>query len=504
MIDTRKTMTERMALSALKKYNTNNTPYSYKSAIMLEGMFRASQILGNDEMLKFVETFMDYYVAEDGTVQRFKKEDYCMDHIRMGNNFLTLYELTGKEKYKKAVDKFRDMLESQPRTKSGGFWHKGGYPYQMWLDGLYMQGPFYASYAKMFGGLKECLDDVVPQFELIYEKTLDEKTGLLRHAWDESIAMPWCEKETGRSQEVWGRALGWYMMALADMLEIIPDEDEYLSYKKRILKLAETLAPVLKKFQNKETGMWWQVMDKPNQGKNYTESSASAMFVYFFAKMNRLGYFDSSAREFAQKAFDGLVKTKVTVGEDGEIFLHDICKSAGLGKAPEGKVYRPADFKYYTEGEERVTDDTHGVSPFLFAALELDYPAQLNKKKVVLKANDDINAVLASNAGKACVVIPKGNYTTGPISVPSHSHIIFEEGAVLNFIDDFDSYPPVWTRWEGVNCYAMQPCFFIKDADDVVVEGPGVLDGHGEKWWAHIMKWKNGGRPSTQNLDGVE
>ncbi|MCF0237189.1 MAG: glycoside hydrolase family 88 protein, partial [Sphaerochaetaceae bacterium] len=500
MIDSRKTMTERMALSAMKKYNFDNTPYSYKSAILLEGMFKASQILSNKDILDFVLSFMDYYVSEDGKVEKFKKEDYCMDHVRMGNNFLTLYRFTGNKKYKIIVDAFRHMLESQPRTKSGGFWHKGGYPNQMWLDGLYMQGPFYASYELEFGDLKACLEDIVPQFELIYEKTLDKNTGLLRHAWDESIAMPWCEKDTGRSQEVWARALGWYVMALADLLEIIPKESKYQNYRERLLKIATTLAPVVLKFQDKETGMWWQVMDKPNVGKNYLETSASCMFIYFFAKMNRLGFFSQEYRDNAQWAFEGLIKHSVTVNEEGELFLHDTCASAGLGKAPEGTVYRPADFKYYTEGEQRVTDNTHGISPFIFAALELEFPGQLNKEKHILSSDEDINEVLQANAGKAIVVIPKGNYNVGPVTIPSHTHLIFEEGAVLDFTDDFDAYPPVLTRWEGVNCYAMKPCVFINNAQDVVLEGPGKLNGNGQKWWDHIMLWKNGGRPAKQNL----
>ncbi|MBO7348662.1 MAG: hypothetical protein J6U27_01750, partial [Spirochaetales bacterium] len=215
----------------------------------------------------------------------------------------------------------------------------------------------------------------------------------------------------------------------------------------------------------------------------------------------RMGFFADSYREAAKKAFDCMVANSVTYGDDGELYLHDTCKSAGLGVAPEGTVYRPADFEYYTTGEPRVTDNLHGVSPFISAALELEFPAQLNTARYTLKKDDDINKVLCENALKAAVVIPKGNYKVGPIAVPSHSHIIFEEGAVFDYTDDFDAYPPIKTRWEGVNCWAMHPCFLIKDATDVVVEGSGVLDGHGEKWWSHIMSWKNGGRPAETILD---
>ncbi|MBO4394269.1 MAG: glycoside hydrolase family 88 protein, partial [Spirochaetales bacterium] len=297
------------------------------------------------------------------------------------------------------------------------------------------------------------------------------------------------------------RALGWYVMALADLLEIVPAMPEYEDYRARFVSLAKKLAPAIVKFQDKDSGMWWQVMDKAGQGANYLETSATSMFIYFFAKMNRLGFFDATYLEAAKKAFDGMIAKDVTVGSDGELFLHDTCKSAGLGVAPEGTVYRPADFKYYTEGEERVTDNLHGVSPFISAALELEFPAQLNSARYTLKEDDDLNKVLSDCAGKCAVVIPQGHFSVGPVVVPSHTHIIFQEGAVLDFTDDFDAYPPVWTRWEGVYCYALQPCMFISQAEDVVIEGPGVLDGHGEKWWEHIMPWKNGGRPAVQTLE---
>ncbi|MBQ7508390.1 MAG: glycoside hydrolase family 88 protein, partial [Spirochaetales bacterium] len=484
----------------MKKYNPQNAPQSYKSAILLEALYKASSVLGNGEILDYVKSMLDSYIHEDGSVEHFSIGDYSMDNIRIGYITLKLYALTGEKKYRKALDSFMEMLRNQPRTPEGGFWHKKHYPNQMWLDGLFMQGPVYAGYCRMFGGLWECLDDIIPQFELIYEKTYDPETGLLRHAWDSSRKMPWCDPVTGRSQEVWSRAMGWYCMALADLLEDIPGTAEYEGYRSRLLCLADKVAPALLKHQDAKSGMWWQVMDKPGKGANYLETSATSMFVYFFAKMNRLGFFDDSYRQAAQKAFDGMFRQSVTVGDDGELSLHDTCKSAGLGVAPEGTVYRPGDFEYYTTGEERVTDNLHGVSPFISAAVELEFPAQLNTASYTLKEDDDINKVLSDNAGKAAVVIPKGSYKVGPIAVPAHTHLIFEEGAVLDYTDDFDAYPPIRTRWEGVNCWAMHPCFLIKDATDVVVEGPGVLDGHGEKWWKHIMSWKNGGRPAATVL----
>ncbi len=501
MIDARKTMTERMALSAMRKYNPQNTEQSYKSAILLEGLYKASKVLGDGKILDYVKNMLESFVHEDGTVEHFSIEEYSMDNIRIGYIMLKIYALTGDERYKKGLDQFMEMLKGQPRAPEGGFWHKKRYTNQMWLDGLFMQGPVYAGYCKMFGGLKECLDDIIPQFELIYEKTYDPKTALLRHAWDSSRQMPWSDPVTGQSQEVWSRAMGWYCMAIADLLEDIPAAPEYEDYRSRLLKLGKAIAPALLKFEDPETGMWWQVMDKPGKGANYLETSATSMFIYFFAKMSRLGFFDESYREVAQKAFDGMLKQSVTVGGDGELFLHDTCKSAGLGRAVDTNPYRSGDFEYYTTGEPRETDNLHGVSPFLSAAVELEFPAQLNIGRYRLKEGDDINKVLAECANKVAVVVPAGHFSVGSVVVPSHTHLIFEEGAVLDFIDDFDAYPPVWTRWEGVYCWALQPCMFISKANDVVVEGPGVLDGHGKKWWDHIMPWKTGGRPAVQTLE---
>ena len=500
MIDSRKTMAERMALSAMRKYNLQNTKYSYKSAIMLEGMYKAATVLNNREMFDYVKNFLEKYVHEDGTVEVFKLEDYSMDNIRMGYIMLKFYALTGDQRYKKGLDQFMEMLKGQPRTPEGGFWHKKRYTNQMWLDGLFMQGPVYAGYCKMFGGLKECLDDIIAQFELIYSKTYDPATGLLRHAWDSSRTMPWCDHVTGQSQEVWARAMGWYCWAIADLLEDIPDEPKYSPYRVRLVTLGIKLADVVVKFQDKDSGMWWQVMDKGGQGKNYLETSSTSMFVYFLAKMHRLGHLDATYLEAAKRGFDGMCALFVTEGDSGEIYLHNVCKSAGLGRAEDVNSYRPADFKYYTETEPRLTDNLHGVSPFIHAALELEFPAQMNTKKYILKPGEDINKVLSDNAGKAAVIISKGTYRVGPIDIPAHTHLLFEEGAVLDFTDNFDAYEPVQTRWEGVNCWAMHPCFFIRDAEDVVVEGPGVLDGNGERWWNHIMKWKNGGRPAGANL----
>lgn len=380
MIDTTKLMTERMSLSAIRKYNSENTKYSYRMSILLESLYKASQLLENEELYNYVSNMLNYYIPEDGVISTYNIEEYSMDQVRMGNLIIEFYKATGQKKFKTALDMFYKQLQGQPRTLSGGFWHKKKHENQMWLDGLYMQAPFYVKYTMEFGGLKECLADVAHQFELVYEKTKDEKTGLLHHGWDESCLSPWCDPKTGRSPEVWSRALGWYVIALADLLEIIPKE--YKEYRDRLLKLALALAPVVLRYQDAESGMWWQVMDKPAVGANYLETSATSMFIYFFLKMHRLGFLDSSYKACAKKGFEGMCARELTCDQNGELHLHNTCKTACLGLAKDKEPVRSANFVYYTEYEQRVTDNLHGVAMFIWAAIELEFADKLKEERV--------------------------------------------------------------------------------------------------------------------------
>lgn len=500
-IDNRLSMTERMALSSMRKFQPENTKYSYKSAILINGVYRAWKITGKQEYLDYVKKMLEYYVSPEGEVRTYRLEEYSLDQIRMGNDMMDFYSLTGDERYKKAVDQFYEQLKTHPRTASGGFFHKKRYTNQMWLDGIYMQAPFYASYTKAFGGLKECTKDLEHQIKLIYEHTYDPETGLLRHAWDESRSMPWADPETGKSPEVWGRAMGWYVVAISDLLEIIPDEEEYRECREEFISIAKRLAPVLVKYRDEKSKLWYQVVDKGGCEGNYIETSASLCYIYFFSKMHRLGLFGKEYLDLAHESFKALCRDYVTENEEtGEISLHKICESAGLGKSGDNNPYRDGTYQYYVSGEPALTDNLHGVALFLICAAEVEFPAQMNKDCVSLKAGEDLNAVLQEYAGKKIVFVPKGTYKTGPVTVPSHTHLIFEEGAKLEFSDDFEGYEPVETRWEGVNCWAMKPCFFIKEATDVVVEGKGILEGNGSKWWKKVRAWKDSGRNEGPTL----
>jgi unsaturated rhamnogalacturonyl hydrolase len=280
-----------------------------------------------------------------------------------GRLLFNVYETTKEEKYLKAMQLLRKQLEEHPRTQSGGFWHKKIYPNQMWLDGLYMGEPFYAQYTVTFENGKN-LDDVAKQFEQIQLHATDSKTGLLYHAWDESKQMPWANKENGKSPNFWSRALGWYAMALVDALDYFPKDHPK---QKEIVGYLNNVAVALAKFQDKESGLWYQVTDKAGEKGNYLEATGSSMFAYAFAKGVNKGYLPAEYKKLANKAFDGLTKQLMKVDADGTITLTQACQVAGLGGTP----YRDGSYEYYVN-ERKKDNDPKGTGPFILAALELN------------------------------------------------------------------------------------------------------------------------------------
>jgi unsaturated rhamnogalacturonyl hydrolase len=249
----------------------------------------------------------------------------------------------------------------------------------MWLDGIYMAEPFNARYAREFGGGTGETDAVADanayagvtrQFTLMAEKARDPKTGLLYHAWDESRQQRWADPETGCSPHFWGRALGWYCMALVDTLDLIPEE--YGDARAPLIAIARSLVRPILAAQDRESGLWYQVLDQAGREKNYLESSASAMFCYFLYKLLRGGFVEKSAkaaiREAAQGAWEGLVRLKVREDPSGELHLKDICAVAGLGGTP----YRDGSYEYYV-GERVAEDDFKGVGPFILAGIEREF-----------------------------------------------------------------------------------------------------------------------------------
>ncbi len=345
-----------------------NLKWNYTTGLELKAFLDAAADATDkqwhDEVVAYVEAWYEAVIDEGGNIYNYKKSNFSLDHICPGRTLFLLYDLTGKAKYRKAMDVLMDQLKDQPRTVEGGFWHKQIYPEQMWLDGLYMAQPFYAEYTLRYVNnqdyRRKLFADIVHQFETVYHYTYDVETGLLRHAWDSSHEMFWCNPATGQSQHAWGRALGWYMMALVDTLEILPAGEgrEALEY------LFLDLWYALKEYADPSTGMWYQVLDCPGREGNYLEATASAMFVYAWLKGVRLGLLDD--RIDARAAYRALLRTFVTE-EDGLVSLHRCCEVAGLG----GKQNRSGDYEYYIN--ERVRDnDPKGIGPLIWAALEYE------------------------------------------------------------------------------------------------------------------------------------
>lgn len=301
------------------------------------------------------------FITEKGDIQRYKISNYNIDAIKPGDVVLRLHDATGDEKYKQAADLLRRQLEEHPRTSEGAFWHKKTYPHQVWLDGVYMGMPFLAEYSARFEG-GASWEDVVKEFEITYHRLRDPETGLYYHAWDESKQMGWADPETGLSPHFWARGMGWYAMALVDVLDSIPAEETEL--RAPLLTAITDLAPALVDTQDPETGTWFQIIDQPERIGNYRESTATAMFSYFFAKALRKGYLPETYRPAALKAFQGLIDEFVTVHPDGRISMTNQCLVAGLGFGRDGS------YRYYM-GERIFENDPKGTGPFILAGIEM-------------------------------------------------------------------------------------------------------------------------------------
>lgn len=335
--------------------------WNYIDGCMILAILETYKTTKEEKYLKFADAYIDYRVKEDGTITGYSVEKYNLDDINAGKTLFELYDLTGKEKYRKAIDLIYSQLERQPRTKEGNFWHKKIYPNQVWLDGLYMAQPFYMEYETRFHE-KQNYKDIFQQFFIVAEKMRDEKTGLYYHAYDSSKEMFWCDKETGLSKNFWLRALGWYSMALLDTLYKADSSygEEYEKLKQIFMDLMDSML----KFQD-ESGMWYQVVNLGGKEKNYLETSGSAIMAYSLLKGTRLGFLPEKYREYGKKAFDGICEKYLST-EEGKMSLGGICLVAGLG----GPNKRDGSYEYYMS-EPIVKDDAKGVGPFLLAYTEL-------------------------------------------------------------------------------------------------------------------------------------
>ncbi|WP_281232909.1 glycoside hydrolase family 88/105 protein [Flavobacterium gelatinilyticum] len=359
---------ERMALSIIKRApqawqadNNEKPKWDYKLGLLMTSFEKLYHETNNPVYGYYIKAYGETVIDPSGQIMNYKLEDYNIDYINPGKFLFDLYKRTNDQRYLTAIQTLRKQLETHPRTKSGGFWHKKIYPYQMWLDGLYMGTPFYARYTAEFDSGKD-FDDIARQFEQIHLHTLDKKTGLLFHAWDESKLMPWANKETGTSPNFWSRSIGWYMMALVDVLDYMPKNHPK---RKELIRFLNDISKAAAKYQD-PSGLWYQVTNAGNKEGNYLEASGSEMFVYAYAKGVNKGYLPSGYKKLAEKGFDAITKKLITVDADGEIHITQVCASAGLG----GNPYRDGSYEYYIR-EKIKTDNSHGLGPFILAAIEL-------------------------------------------------------------------------------------------------------------------------------------
>jgi unsaturated rhamnogalacturonyl hydrolase len=484
----------------------------------------------DDRYLKFAEQAIGSFITTDGTIETYLLDEYNIDSINAGKTVLALYQITKVEKYRKAAELLRKQLDSHPRTSEGGFWHKQRYPSQMWLDGIYMGSPFYAQYGRMFDD-RAAFDDVAKQINLVTKHTHDPQTGLLYHGWDEKKQQGWANKETGTSSNFWARAIGWYAMALVDVLDFIPPGHPS---RKDLISTLKNTSSALRKFQDRKTGLWYQVMDQGKREGNYLEATASSMFVYALAKGVNRSYLSPHSEKSAIDGYAGLINRLIKTNDNGQISLTQCCSVAGLG--PMSGRERDGSFRYYVS-EPIVENDLKGVGPFILAGIEMQQlvglatnstkasspvsrdasptnwvemtnilarikaPVFPNREFLITKfgaaaggEKDCTEAIRdaiteAHKAGGGRVIVPEGEFLTGPIHLRSNVELHLAKGSTLKFRTNTTAYlPAVLTRFEGMECWNYSPLIYAFEQENIAVTGEGTLDGQAgnDNWW----QWK--------------
>ena len=335
--------------------------WNYIDGCMITSLLALSEITGEKKYFDFAESFIDYYVSDDGAILGYDIEKYNLDDLNEGRVLFELYKKTGKEKYRLAIDNQKRQLDGQPRTNTGNFWHKLIYPNQIWLDGIYMAQVFSTLYAKEYGG--ENYSDMLSQIENVNKYMQDDKTGLYYHGLDCSRSIFWADSESGLSKNFWLRSIGWFTVALIDIIEIVDGET-----RDRLVKIFSKLIDSIAAYRDSESGLYWQVVDQPGRDGNYLETSGSSMIAYASLKGARLGVIDKKYAARGKATFDGICQRYLKINGEGELNLGGICLVAGLG--PENNLRRDGSYEYYIS-EPIVENDAKGVAPFLLCYTEI-------------------------------------------------------------------------------------------------------------------------------------
>jgi unsaturated rhamnogalacturonyl hydrolase len=360
---------ERTALTILNKYpkastidGTEKPKWDYKMGLVLSAFEKLNQKSSDKKYFNYIKEYADELIDSEGNIVKYEEKEYNIDCANPAKLLFSLYDQTKDNRYLKVLKQIRTQLENQPRTASGGFWHKEIYPNQMWIDGLYMAEPFYTQYTVTYERGK-ALEDIAKQFELVQNHLVDKKTGLVYQAWDESKEIAWSNKETGTSPTIWGRGIGWYMMALVETLEYYPKA--HPKYKTLVGYLNQISKSVIA--YKSTSSLWYQVVDKPEMTGNYVESSASAMIIYALAKGADKGYLSSSYKRIAQKAFDAYIKEFVKKDDKGQVIIRNVSSNVGLG----GKPFRDGTNQYYIKSKTK-DNSSPALAAFLLSAIELN------------------------------------------------------------------------------------------------------------------------------------
>jgi unsaturated rhamnogalacturonyl hydrolase len=341
----------------------NSPVWSYTYGLVGLSMQKLSAGTGIEKYYIYSKRFIDTMINDNGVIRTYRFNDFNIDEINPGKMLFMIYNKTKDERYKIAMDTLGKQLLYHPRTKTGGFWHKKRYPHQMWLDGVYMAAPFMAQYADEFDE-PALYDDLTNWIIVVEEKTRDSKTGLLYHGWDESRQQKWADPGTGLSANFWGRAVGWYAMALVDVLDYLPSEHPKYN---DIVAILNRLSEAVVKVQDKKTGLWYQVLDQGDREGNYLEGSVSCMLAYTLLKAVRLGYIGMDYSDAAFKAYRGIIDHLMTISPDGILTITPVCAVAGLG----GHPYRDGSYEYYLNEMKR-DNDPKATGPFILASLEYE------------------------------------------------------------------------------------------------------------------------------------
>ena len=338
----------------MRKFTVEQLPpaprFHYHQGVYLSGVQRTYLLSDDKDLGDYVKAWIDYYVDDEGKLLHTTMNQF--DDMQPAILMFDLYKKTGDERYRKAMDSLVPVIDQWPKNARGGFWHKYDRENQMWLDTLYMIGPFSAMYAKSFGH-EYLYESIYQNMNLMRRNITDPKTGLLFHAWDDSKLAPWADPITGTSSQFWGRAIGWYAVSILDILEYMPEDHPR---RQEFIDAERDIVNALLRFQDDETGLWYQVVDRGDDEKNWHETSCSSLFTYAIAKSVKMGILDRAYFKYAKKGYEAVINTLDFEGDD--LILSNVCIGTGVG-----------DYQFYLD-RPTVQNDLHGMGAFLLMCTE--------------------------------------------------------------------------------------------------------------------------------------